>query len=69
MYQQLALRKGHLWTTSVFLIFALAWLMPLAWLSVTYATLQLLFLAMAIAPLAVLCWLFEAGMPEQEEHL
>ena len=65
MYQQLAQRKGHLWTTTAFLIFSLCWLMPMAWLTVEFAhTLfaQVGILLLAVLPLAVLCWRLGAGI-------
>ncbi|XOV82918.1 MAG: glycosyl transferase [bacterium] len=64
MYQRLAQRQGHLWTTNAFLIFSLCWLLPLAWVVVAYANTllpQLGVLLAAIIPLAVLCWRLQAG--------
>lgn len=65
MYQQLAQRQGHLWTTIAFLFFSLCWLLPMAWLTVEIAdTLisQTGILLLAVLPLAILCWRLRAGV-------
>ena len=62
LYQHLALRRGHLWTTNAFAAYALFWLMPWAWLSVRVdLVLQVMALAAAVLPLAVACWRYKAG--------
>ncbi|MCR9258920.1 MAG: glycosyl transferase [Pseudomonadaceae bacterium] len=66
MYQQLAQRRGHLWTTNAFLIFSLCWLLPMAWLTVEFAhttPAQIGILVLAVLPLAILCWRLGAGLP------
>jgi len=65
MYQRLAQRQGHLWTTTAFLIFSLCWLLPLAWLTVEFVhttAAHLWILLLAVLPLAVLCWRLRAGV-------
>ncbi|NKB99678.1 MAG: glycosyl transferase [Pseudomonadales bacterium] len=62
LYQRLASRKGHLWTTNAFLAFALLWLLPIAWLSLKFPAWQLAVLTVALVPLAILCYKFRAGM-------
>lgn len=67
MYQHLAQRRGHLWTTTIFLIFALCWLLPLAWYATEtaeYPLRQLSTLLVAVLPLAYMCWRSRAGSPE-----
>ena len=62
LYQQIAERKGHLWTTVAFLLFGLCWLIPLAWLALTYPGLGYLVLAVAVVPLALLAVRCQAGV-------
>ena len=61
LYQNLAAKKGHQWTTLAYLIFAGTWLLPLAYLSLRFSQLNILWLALAVAPMAVAAWYFEAG--------
>lgn len=62
VYQRLAAARGHLWTTVVYVLFAVFWLVPLAWISRHFPSLELLALVLAIGPIAILCWRFRAGM-------
>ncbi len=65
LYQHLAQRQGHLWTTVAFLLYAAIVLVPLAWyasLSSSYPQ-QLGALFIAVAPLAVACVRLRAGQP------
>ena len=66
LYQRLAERQGHLWTTIAFLVFSMLWLGPLAWVAVNFADYQILILLIAVLPLAALCWRFKAGAIEAE---
>jgi len=69
LYQHIAMRKGHLWTTVVFLLYAVLWLLPLAYyasISVGRFWPQLAALTLAVLPLAVLCFLERAGLPPQD---
>ena len=65
LYQRLAGRRGHLWTTCVFSIFQVLWLLPLAWLSITFPAWQLLLLIVAVAPLGWACRRFQAGVADR----
>lgn len=80
LYQRIARRRGHLWTTMAYLIFSAAWLLPLAYTAshannpdmTSYQVLTLFganpaawwWLLLAVAPLAALCVYFKAGQPE-----
>lgn len=66
LYQRLAERQGHLWTSIAFLVFSMLWLGPLAWVAVNFADYQILTLLIAVLPLAGLCWRFKAGAIETE---
>ena len=66
LYQRLAQSKGHLWTTTAFLIFALLWLLPLAWVASLSSFDQQgwvggLAVCAAVLPLAVLSKRYRAG--------
>jgi Fuc2NAc and GlcNAc transferase len=52
LYQKLAARRGHSWTTVFYLVYALFWLLPLAWASVRLT-----------APSAAVWWLLPALLP------
>ena len=67
LYQRLARRKGHLWTTGVYCIFSAFWLMPLAWIAAQNEHLQLYLLVLSVLPLAFLCWRFQAGIAGLED--
>ena len=60
-YQRLADRKGHTWTTTAFIAFALIWTVPLAWLSMRYPSWQLEILGLTLVPYLMLCRTFKAG--------
>ncbi|MCZ6618145.1 MAG: glycosyl transferase [Gammaproteobacteria bacterium] len=62
LYQLVAERKGHLWTTVAYSVFATAWLLPLAWLVVRFPAVSLLWLLISVLPLAVLAVLLRAGL-------
>lgn len=67
LYQKLAARRGHLWTTVCFLGYGLFWLLPLAWLCARQAP-QIslttpLWLAPALLPPLLAAWRFRAGLP------
>lgn len=72
LYQKVALRRGHLWTTVCFLLYAVLWLVPLAWLSVRFPAdptpVAVLWLLPAAAPLTAAAWWLRAGMPEVQRH-
>ena len=64
LYQHLAQRQGHLWTTAAFLVYALVWLLPLAWYAMSqaeYPLIQILLLIVSVLPIATLCWRMQAG--------
>ena len=64
LYQRLAQRRGHLWTTTGYLLVNLCWFLPLAYTSTQFPNLALLSLLIAVLPMAFLCYLFRAGYPE-----
>lgn len=66
LYQKVAQRKGHLWTTSAFLAFCLFWLLPLAHVAQARPAFGALCLLAAALPLAAAALLLRAGLPEQE---
>jgi Fuc2NAc and GlcNAc transferase len=72
LYQKLAAKRGHLWTTACLLLYAVLWLLPLAWLcAVTRPRsllLDLAWVAAAAIPLALAAWRFRAGMPDRDLH-
>ena len=66
LYQHVAMRRGHLWTTLAFTCYAALWLLPLAWFSAAYQDnlwYQCAAICAAILPLLVLCYRFQAGFP------
>ena len=69
LYQKVAQRKGHLWTTSVFVAFCLLWLLPLAYLAKAQPAFGTLCLAGAALPLAAAALRLRAGLPEEEAAL
>lgn len=70
LYQKLAAKRGHLWTTVGFLVYGIFWLLPLAWLSArvgpTGSPLTLFWLLPAVTPLLIAAWWFRAGLPDIE---
>ncbi len=62
LYQRVAQNKGHLWTTTAFLAFAVGYLLPLAWLSVRYPQMQIVIVGASVLPVAVLAWRMGAGL-------
>jgi Fuc2NAc and GlcNAc transferase len=64
LYQKLAQRRGHGWTTSVYALFGAFWLVPLAVCSVRYPDWLLVWLLLALAPIAVACVWLRAGLTE-----
>lgn len=67
LYQQLAAKKGHQWTTLVYAAFAVVWLLPLAAFSANFPQLNVVWLALSISPMAVAAWYFQAGRPQHRE--
>ncbi len=68
LYQHVAMRKGHLWTTVAFLLYAAFWLLPLAFFAsntLRSGWSQLTALTASVLPLAVLCYRERAGLPGQ----
>jgi Fuc2NAc and GlcNAc transferase len=63
LYQILAVRRGHRWTTLRFAGFCLIWLLPLAWLSMRNPDLALLCLFAAPVPVAFAAVRARAGFP------
>lgn len=67
LYQKVAAKRGHSWTTGCYLLYAMVWLLPLAWLSPRLTPelpYSLVWLVPAVAPLALAAWWFRAGLPE-----
>jgi Fuc2NAc and GlcNAc transferase len=68
LYQRIAAKRGHLWTTVCYLLYALIWLLPLSWLCARHGMAlsagALLWLLPAVTPLAVAAWWLGAGMPD-----
>jgi Fuc2NAc and GlcNAc transferase len=68
LYQRLAARKGHRWTTCVFWVFGLVWLLPLAWLAgfetqvLNHHVWSGICVALAVAPLAIAAPLLRTGL-------
>ncbi len=68
LYQKLAGRRGHAFTTTAFAALAVLWLLPLAALATRYAELRVLMLLLAVAPLGAACVRFRAGLPELNDQ-
>lgn len=66
LYQKVAQRKGHLWTTSAFLAFCALWLLPLAQLAQALPAFGALCQLAAALPLAAAAFRLRAGLPEAE---
>ncbi len=67
LYQKVAAKRGHLWTTTCYLLYGVFWLLPLAWLCARSALpfpLILVWLVPAVAPLAAAAWWLRAGLPD-----
>ena len=62
LYQIVAARIGHGRAVSLFWLHVLAWLGPLAALSVAFPRWRLLLLFVAAAPMAFACWVWRAGL-------
>ncbi len=67
LYQHLAAKKGHRWTTLVYAAFGVIWLLPLAAISANFPQLDVAWLALSISPMAVAAWYFQAGRPQRCE--
>ena len=72
LYQKVAARRGHLWTTVCFLLYGALWLLPLAWLCSRHGSgsppWTILWLLLAVTPLAVAAWHLRAGLPDPEHE-
>ncbi len=64
LYQKCAQRFGHGRTTSMFVGFAVVWLLPLSWLCVAFPRGSLVWLAVAVMPLLVASIRMGAGRAE-----
>ena len=62
LYQRLAHRQGHLWTTLAFLGYSGLVLVPLAWWATHAPEFRLLALFLSVAPLALASWRWRAGL-------
>ena len=62
LYQRLAEKKGHLWTTLSFVVFGIFWLIPLAWVTSHFADWQYLIASVAISPLLVMSIKYRVGL-------
>ncbi len=67
LYQHLAAKKGHRWTTLSYAAFGVFWLLPLAALSASSPHLNVVWLALSISPMAVAAWYFRAGIPQRPD--
>ena len=70
LYQKVAATRGHSWTTAGFLLYAIFWLLPLAWLAAHFpdepGPLTWLWLIPAGLPVLIAASRFRAGMPAQQ---
>lgn len=68
LYQKIAAKRGHLWTTVCYLLYAGLWLLPLSWLcarsEAELAVWSLLWVLLAVTPMAVVAWRLRAGLPD-----
>jgi Fuc2NAc and GlcNAc transferase len=64
LYQRCAARLGHARTTSMFIGYAIVWLMPLAWSCVRAPAWGFAWLVAAVAPLCVAAVHMRAGLPD-----
>ncbi len=64
LYQRLATRYGHTWTTCAFMLFASIWLMPLAWFAHHFVEFQIYCLVAATLPLLAACGWSGAGVKD-----
>ena len=70
LYQHIAQKRGHLWTTLAMLFYAMLWLLPLAWVAALperNLMEQALALLAGILPLLIACWRMGAGISNQED--
>ncbi|MEZ5552631.1 MAG: hypothetical protein R3E82_17245 [Pseudomonadales bacterium] len=67
LYQRLAGMLGHRWTTVIFLIHGLLWLLPNALLVLLYPHLTVLWVLLSTLPVCVCCWTYRAGFVEKAE--
>jgi Fuc2NAc and GlcNAc transferase len=72
LYQKIAAKRGHLWTTVCYLVYATFWLVPLSWLCARHGTglfpATLLWVLPAVTPLAMAAWWLRAGLPGADDH-
>ena len=62
LYQRLAEKRGHLWTTVSFVVFGLFWLIPLAWVTSHYVDWQYFIAFVAVSPLLVMSIKYRVGL-------
>lgn len=68
-YQVFArVRNSHALVSTGVAVINMAWLLPLAWLSIAYPGNSWTFAAIAYTPLVCLCWLLGAGLPEERQN-
>lgn len=65
LYQKMAIRFGHKWVSTVFCLYALLALLPLAGGAIHYPSWGIIALGLACAPVLVLCVWYRAGLPDQ----
>ena len=65
LYQKCAQLLGHGRTTTMFMVFAVVWLMPLAWFVMRLPSFSIAWLALAIAPLLIASVRLRAGHPDE----
>lgn len=69
LYQKIAAKRGHLWTTVCYLVYGAFWLLPLSWLCARLGTgnlsWDLLWVLPAVTPTAIAAAYLRAGRPER----
>ncbi|HEX7034727.1 MAG TPA: hypothetical protein VF210_03085 [Pseudomonadales bacterium] len=68
LYQKIAAKRGHLWTTVCYLVYGAFWLLPLSWMCARSETgilaWDLLWVLPAVMPMAIAAACLGAGRPE-----
>jgi hypothetical protein len=67
LYWRVAERKGQIWTLVAYAAFGICWLLPLAWLCLIYAQLNILMLVLAVLPMGIAAKFFNADILSPDE--